>query len=155
MQHDPYNNVVFGNDWRRGLAGVRSPVAPGVRGDPRSCARFGVARVGGNLSRPSVGHDIIDAEHGQAMSNREGTGLLAAGHGPVGVHQLAQHAGRLQPCQAHQIHGGLGVPSPLQHAALPSLQREHVTGSSQVLGPSPRGTSRRYPLSIRACKAGV
>ena len=55
-------------------------------------------------------------------------------HGAVVPHDLAAQAHFLQPGQAHQVHGGLGVAVALQHAVVLGQQGEHVAGAAEVLG---------------------
>ena len=47
-------------------------------------------------------------------------------HRAVGVEDLADDPGRDQPGEPGEVHAGLGLPHPLQHAAGPRAQREDV-----------------------------
>ena len=55
-----------------------------------------------------------------------------AGHRPVLVHDLADHAGRIEAGEAGEVDGRLGLAGALEHAAGLGLQREDVAGLDQV-----------------------
>ena len=53
-------------------------------------------------------------------------------HGAVVVHDFGKHTGLAQARQAREVHRGLGVTGPLEHAALAVPQRKDVTGAGEV-----------------------
>ena len=71
-------------------------------------------------------------DHLQAVAAAELLQLRDARHGPVLVHDLADHAGGVEAGQAGQVHAGFGLPGAHQHAALPRAQREDVAGAREV-----------------------
>ena len=58
--------------------------------------------------------------------------VVDARHRAVVVHDLADHAGRVQAGQPREVDGGLGLARALQHAAGLGLQREDVAGLDEV-----------------------
>ena len=55
-----------------------------------------------------------------------------AGHRPVGLHDLADHACRPHAGEPREVDGGLGLAGALEHAARAGAQREDVTGLDDV-----------------------
>ena len=53
---------------------------------------------------------------------------------PSAIQDLADDAGRNQAGQPGEVHAGLGLPDPLQHAAGPGAKREDVARAAQVGG---------------------
>ena len=74
-------------------------------------------------------------DHLQSMVAAELLELRHAGHGAVVVHDFADHSGREEARQPGQVHGGLGLTGPHQHAAFPGAQREDVARARQIAGP--------------------
>ena len=56
-------------------------------------------------------------------------------HRPVIIHDFANHAGRIEPRDARQIHGSFRLPGAHQHAAAPRPQRKNVPRPRQIFGP--------------------
>ena len=76
--------------------------------------------------------------------------------GSVVVDDLAEHAGRAQPGQHGQVDGGLGVPGPAQHAAVPGAQRDDVPGPGEVgRRRSPASASSRMVCARSAAEMPV
>jgi hypothetical protein len=84
------------------------------------------------LGPPPIGDQVGDRDHAQPVALAVGHQVGHPGHGPVLVHDLADHSGRDQAGQAGQIDGGLRLTGALQHASLLRLQREHVAGLDEV-----------------------
>ncbi len=57
---------------------------------------------------------------------------VAAHHRAVVGHDLADHAGRVEPGHARQVDRGFGLAGPHQHAALAGAQRKGVAGAQEV-----------------------
>jgi len=55
-------------------------------------------------------------------------------HGAVVVHDLADHAGRLEPGQSRQVHRTLGLAGANQYTARFGPEREDMAGADQVSG---------------------
>ena len=135
---DPDQNVLavtdVAVDQRDQLAvGDRADVADGAE----LALRQGKSGVGDladlHLARAAVGDQVGDRDQRQPVPAGEHPQLGQPRHGAVVVDDLAQHAGRGEPGEHGQVHGGLGVAGPDQHAALACPQREHVAGPGQVV----------------------
>ena len=63
----------------------------------------------------------------------EGLELREPRHRAVVVDDLGEHAGLGEPGHAGEIDRRLGVPGPLEHAALAVAQREDVAGAGEVV----------------------
>ena len=59
--------------------------------------------------------------------------LRSTHHGAVLPHDLAAQTALSQPRQPAQVHRGLGVAVPLQHAVLLGQQREHMARPAEIL----------------------
>src|SRR5207237_10078246 len=55
------------------------------------------------------------------------------GHGAVGVCRLADHPGRCAAGEPAKVDRGLGLASANEHATLPCLEREDVSGLDEVV----------------------
>ena len=66
------------------------------------------------------------------MPLREFRQLRHARHRTVLVHHLADHSGRIQPRDAREIHGCLGLAGANHDPAGAGTEREHVAGSREV-----------------------
>src|ERR687894_752721 len=85
------------------------------------------------LGLAPVADEVGDRDEQEPVLLGEALELGHAGHVVLGlVDQLAQDAGRVEPGHARQVHRRLGVPRPLEHAALAGLEREDVAGAQQV-----------------------
>ena len=76
---------------------------------------------------------VLDGDKGQAKALCQFHQLGGAHHGAVLPHDLAAQSAGLQPRQAAQVHGGLGVALPLQHTVGLGQQGEHVPRAAEVL----------------------
>ncbi len=61
-----------------------------------------------------------------------------ARHAAIGLGDLADHAGRIQPRRPRQIDRRLGLPGPHQHATVAGPERQHVAGAGQIGRPGLR-----------------
>ena len=82
----------------------------------------------------AVSHQIGDGGDLEIMDPGKGLQVRHAGHGAVILHDLADHAGGRQPCQAGQIHRALGLPGTHQDPALSGTQGEDMAGTDHVAG---------------------
>jgi hypothetical protein len=101
-------------------------------------AEFGVNRLfrhslHGPLVAQAVTNQIRNRADLEVVLSREGFDLRAARHAAVVIHQFAEHAGRLQPCENAEIHRGLRMSCSHQHAALARAQRKDVAGARKIL----------------------
>ncbi len=96
----------------------------------------------------AVFHQVGDGDQRHVVLFREPGQLRHTGHRAVLVHDLADHACRVQPGNAGEVHGRLGVSGTGEHAAWPRTQREHMTGTHQIARPRPIGD--REPHGPRA-----
>src|SRR5215467_12268516 len=84
-------------------------------------------------------HDqVFDGDDLDPMLSREALQVRHARHGPVVVHHLTDHPGRVQPGKAGQIDRCFGLAGALQDAAVGSTQRKSVTWLGEVLRPGIR-----------------
>ena len=79
-----------------------------------------------------VGDQVGDRDHLQVVLAAVALEVGDAGHRAVVVHDLADHAGRVQTGQSREVDGRLGLAGALEHAARLGLQREDVAGLDQV-----------------------
>jgi hypothetical protein len=73
-----------------------------------------------------IGDQVGDGRDLQAVALGEGDQVVAPGHGAVVVHDLADHARRVEAGQACQVDRRLGVAGAHQDTALPGNQREDM-----------------------------
>jgi hypothetical protein len=71
----------------------------------------------------------------QAMLTCKHLEIGQAGHGAVGLEDLADHRRRRQAGERGQVAAGLGVSGAHQHAALDRLHRENVSGLDKICRP--------------------
>ena len=71
------------------------------------------------LVSAAVADEVGDGDKVQFVFGGEHLEIRQSGHGPVVVHDLAQHPDRRPICQGTQVHGRLGVAGPLQHTTGP------------------------------------
>ena len=88
------------------------------------------------LAAPAVLDQVLDRDDLQVVLVRDLDQPGQAGHGPVVVHDLAEHAGGIETGQLHHVDRGLGVSGPAQDAAVEGLQREDVARARQIVGPA-------------------
>ena len=96
-----------------------------------------------------VGDQVGDRDHLQPVARAVALEVGDAGHRPVVVHDLADHAGRREAGEAGEVDRRLGLAGALEHAAGLGLQREHVAGLDEVARRRRPGRSRR-----RSCARG-
>ena len=129
---------------------VRAAVADG--GEVARCQRH--RRLGDPLDQLvealAVGDQVGDRDHDEVVLVGEDAQLLAAGHAGrvLLADDLAEHAGRPQAGEDGEVHRGLGVAGPAQHAAVLGPQRHDVAGSGEV-GRRRVGV-RQQPDGVRA-----
>ena len=87
------------------------------------------------LAPATVGDEIADRAHFQAVLAPELQQVGQAGHRPVLLEDLTDHPGRIQPRQTRQIHRRLGMARAPQHPALARLQGKNVPRLRQVARP--------------------
>jgi hypothetical protein len=64
--------------------------------------------------------------------------LRDAGHGPIIIHDFADHAGMIESGEAREIYRSFGLTGADQHAAIAGAQRVNVSGTGQIFGMSVR-----------------
>src|SRR5579883_542715 len=106
-------------------------------GDRAELAEFRLdAALRGAADEPLVLHavpdQLRDRNHLQSVALAELLELRNPRHGAVRVHDLADHAGRLEPGERGQIDGRLGLRGAHPHAAFPRAQGKDVAGAGQV-----------------------
>ncbi len=85
------------------------------------------------LRAPPVLDQVGDGDHLEVVAAAVRDQVLDARHGPVVVHDLADHRSRDQAREAGEVDARLGLPRALQHPARACLQREHMAGLHEVL----------------------
>ena len=100
-------------------------------------------KVGGQLDRgPAVDeglvpqpvfHQVGDGGDLDIMLRGKFLQVRHPGHGAVVLHDLADHRGALQPGQAGQVRGALGLPGAHQHPAFAGPDGKDVPRAHQVL----------------------
>src|SRR6266446_4359650 len=73
-----------------------------------------------------VSRQVRDGGHHEPVCFAEPDQVRHAGHGPVVVDDLADHARGVQAREAGEIDGRLGLSAPLEHAAGAGTEREDV-----------------------------
>ena len=86
------------------------------------------------LGAPPVGDQVGDRDHLQPVALAVRDQVRHPGHGPVVVHDLADHARRVEAGEPGEVDRGLGLAGALEHPAVLGPQREHVAGLHQGLG---------------------
>ncbi len=84
------------------------------------------------LGLEPVGHELGDRDEREVVLLRDRLQLRTPRHRAVGVEDLADDAGGHEPGEPRQVHAGLGLPYPLQHAARASAQREDVARPPEI-----------------------
>ena len=77
--------------------------------------------------------EVGDGDHLQPVPLAVRDEIVDAGHRPVVVHDLADHAGRVQAGEPREVDRRLGLADALEHAAGLRAQREHVTGLHEIV----------------------
>ena len=91
------------------------------------------------LGTAAMGDQVGDGAELQAVALREGDEIGQPRHRAVIVHDLADHARRVEPGQARDVDRGLGVPRAHQRAALARQQREDMARRGDVVARRIRG----------------
>src|SRR5262249_2849980 len=78
------------------------------------------------------------------MFGRKVLELRSTGHSAIGVHNLTDHCGRIETCQARQVDRSLSLSRPLQAATGARAQWEYMPRAGEIL----RTTIKRLQNSI-------
>ena len=100
----------------------------------------------------AISDQIADRPYLQCMKLREADQVVETGHGPVLIHDLADHARGVQPRQSGDIHRGLGMSGSHQHAAIARDERKDMTRGHDlvaVLGGVDRDGNRSRAVGRR------
>src|SRR3989442_15172700 len=84
------------------------------------------------LVREPIGNELGDRDEREIVPRGELLEVRPARHRAVRVQDLADHARGIEPREARQVDARFRLPDPLQHAARPRAQREHMTRPPQV-----------------------
>ncbi len=84
---------------------------------------------------------VGDGDEPEAVLRAELDQIGDARHRAVVLHDLADHAGGVQPGQTCEINGRLGLARALEDATAARAQREHVPRLDEIV-PPPRGIDR-------------
>ncbi len=79
-----------------------------------------------------VGDQVGDGDHLEPVLGAVALEVGHAGHRPVVVHDLADHAGRREAGEPGEVDRRLGLAGALEHPAGLGLEREHVAGLHEV-----------------------
>ena len=79
-----------------------------------------------------IGDQIGDGGDLEPMTLGEGNEVGQTRHGAVIVHDLADHACRIEAGEPGDVHGGLGVAGAHEHAAVLGHQRENMARGHDV-----------------------
>jgi len=107
---------------------------------------------GGVVVRAPPGDQVRDRHHDQVVLRGEGRGVVEPHHRAVVVDEFGDAGHLADAGQAAQVHGGLGVPGPMQHAAGHGAQGQHVTGADEALGAGAR--IGEHPQGVGAVRGG-
>ncbi len=135
----PHQHVALAGDIAVHQRDVFRPVdIVAIADDAEVTDNRGKPRVGDPVHQPlgpqPVGHQLGHRHQRQPVFRGKGAQLRQPRHRAVGVEDLADHAGRLQPRQPRQVDARLGVADPLQHAPRARLQRRNVPRAPEVTG---------------------
>ena len=84
------------------------------------------------LALPAVGDEVLDRAELQPVLALEFHQIRKPRHRAVFLENFANDAGRIEPRQPGQVHGGFGVSRSLKNPAGLCLQREHVPGLDEI-----------------------
>src|SRR3546814_11035982 len=76
----------------------------------------------------AIGDEIADRADLEVMELGEGNEIVHPRHGAVVLHDLADHAGWIEPCQPGDIDRRLGMAGALQYAAITGDERNDKAG---------------------------
>ena len=82
---------------------------------------------------PAIRDQIPDRTHFQAVQTRESDKIVHPRHRTVILHDLADHAGRIEPGEPRDIDRSLGMPRPHEHTAIARDEREHMAGRNDIV----------------------
>src|SRR5829696_7117684 len=85
------------------------------------------------LFADAISDELCDADHLQVMLSGESFELRETRHGPVFVHDLADHAGRIQTRDPGNVDAGFGLSGTNEHAAALGAQGENMTWTTKIL----------------------
>ena len=88
--------------------------------------------LNGALIHGAIVDQIRNGANLEIVQLGESLQIFTAGHGAIVVHDLADHSGRLTPCQCRQITGRLGMACPAENAARIRHQRKDMTRLNQI-----------------------
>src|SRR5450759_909473 len=80
----------------------------------------------------AVGDDLLDCYEHDLVLSREALELRHARHGSVGLHELCDHAGRVQAGQDREIDRRFGLTGTGQHSPLGGPERKRVPGHREI-----------------------
>ena len=134
-QHRPLRTFRFSLHDRHVLAAIEF-VAKTDRPEAAEGARHGGLRLPAHeaFGVEPVADQVGDRDQPQAVQAGVLQQLGKPRHRTIWVLDLADHTRRIEPRQAGQVHGGLGVAGPFQHAAIAGPQGEDVARSPKVGG---------------------
>ena len=92
----------------------------------------------------AVGDEIADRADLKPVQLREADEVGQARHGAIFLHDLADHARRVEPGKARDIDRGLGMARAHQHTAIARTQREHMPGRRDILRALARVDGHRH-----------
>ena len=86
----------------------------------------------------SVGDEVLDRDDLEVVLLAELDQVGQPRHRPVVLHDLADHAGRMQPASLARVDRAFGLADATKNAALARAQREDVTGTDDIRAASHR-----------------
>ena len=102
--------------------------------------------------RAAPGDEVRDRHHDEVVLRGEGRGVVEPHHRAVVVDEFGDAGHLAHSGQAAQVHGCLGVPGPVQHAAGHGTQGQHVAGPDEALGAGAR--IGEHTEGVRAVRGG-
>ena len=82
----------------------------------------------------AIANQVRDGQQFHSMQAAEFHQLRDARHGPVIVHDFADHAGMVQPSEARQVHRSFRLSRAHQHAAIARTQSVNMPGRARSSG---------------------
>ena len=86
------------------------------------------------LAALAIGDEVRHRNDLEAVLAREGQNLGAAFHRSVVIDEFANHAGRVKPCELHEIDGRFRMARAHQHAARLGDEREDMARAHEIIG---------------------
>ena len=84
----------------------------------------------------AIGDKVGNRPDLQAMPPRKGHKIIEPCHRPVIIHNLADHARRIEAGEPRNINRSLRMPCPHEHAAIARNQRKDVAGGHNIFAPA-------------------